>query len=334
MRSFTEYIIDYTEGKLSENDRIKFETELMHNPELKKEYELFMLVNEVMQGKVDIDEVNNDLNLSKTNKESIKLVAEFKNDPTKFSKIQSFVEDSLIGEEEKHLQAELDQINKEIKETNVNSITHEWVNQWNNNGSASNQQEIRSFVTTSLNDKENQSAKKISWYKSSMVRIISLSAAATLAVVFVIRSLIVPVSPEMLYELNYKPYQAITLVTRSSDIDLNNMYNQAIVNYRQGNYEIAALEFDLLMKTDTFRVAPCFFAGLSNIEIGNFGKAINLLTAVTAKKSDYAIEAKWYAGLSYLKIGDKANAIPYFESLSETPGYFQKPSKKILRKLR
>jgi hypothetical protein len=45
-------------------------------------------------------------------------------------------------------------------------------------------------------------------------------------------------------------------------------------------------------------------------------------------------EAQWYLGLSYLKTGEKTKAIPYFEILSKSEGFYQNQAKKLLRRLK
>ncbi|BDX37046.1 hypothetical protein CYCD_04010 [Tenuifilaceae bacterium CYCD] len=340
MKNFAQYIIDYTEGNLSNADRIKFETELIQNKDLKDEYELFLLVNEVMQGNIDIEEINAETSLSNVDEQTKQMIVEFKKEPSKYKSIQNFVENSLYEEEQK-IEKEINLITKEINENKVDDITKTWVKDWDNSqtGNASlKHKEVIHFVSSSLSDENNKSKAivepKITWYKNSAVKIVSIAAAASLVLIFVVRSLLIPSNPENLYETNYKPYEAFTSITRGADDDLTNRYNQAIVNYRQGNYELAAMEFEMIMKSDTFSSAPKFFAGLSQIELGDYAKAINLLNNVVQNNADYATEAKWYLGLTYIKTGDNNKAIPYFKDLSQTPGYYQREAKKMVKKLR
>lgn len=340
MKNFSQYIIDYTEGNLSSADRMKFETELIRNKDLKDEYDLFLLVNEVMQGKIDLEEINAETSLSNVDEQTKQMIVEFKKEPSKYKSIQNFVENSL-NEEEQEIKREINLITKEINENNVDDITKTWVKEWDNSqtGNASlKHKEVMHFVSSSLSDENNTPTAivepKITWYKNSVVKIASIATAASLVLIFVVRSLLIPSNPENLYETNYKPYEAFTSITRGADDDLTNRYNQAIVNYRQGNYELAAMEFEMIMKSDTFSSAPRFFAGLAQIELGDYAKAINLLNNVVQNNADYATEAKWYLGLTYIKTGDNNKAIQYFKDLSQTPGYYQREAKKLVKKLR
>jgi hypothetical protein len=72
--NFSQYIIDYTEGNLSNADRMKFETELIRNKDLKDEYDLFLLVNEVMQGKIDLEEINAETSLSNVDEQTKQMI--------------------------------------------------------------------------------------------------------------------------------------------------------------------------------------------------------------------------------------------------------------------
>ncbi|MGE0079209.1 MAG: tol-pal system YbgF family protein [Bacteroidales bacterium] len=337
MKNYTELITEYIEGSLSEIERKKFESELNRNKTLREQYDLLKLVNEVMQAKLDIDEINEEHSLQSIDEQTNQLVAEFKKEPSKFNDIKMFVEDSISSLEE----IELQHIYQDIYESKVDDVTAEWVKEWDNsqgNFSSLKYNEIRSFINKALSENDNhtiskESTRTISWYKNSFIRIASLSAAATLALLLMVRTLITPASPEKLFESNYQPYSAITSVTRGSSNSQTMNYNEAIVNYRQGNYQKAAVAFDLILKSDTFNIAPHFFSGLSLIELGDYSKAIYHLNKVVQNDADFSIEAQWYLGLTYLKVGDKENATIYLKNLSDTPGYYQGKATKLLEEI-
>lgn len=336
MNSLTERIIDYSEGNLSVMDRVKFESELKINAELNDEYRLFLMVNEVMQAKIDLDEIYSDGNLPQAEVESDLLVTEFKKQPSRYADINIFVENSLLSIEDLEAKREIDQIMAEINVKNIDAITEVWVDEWNSSQSGSvglKHKEVVSFVKQSLAENHNSSITErpsVSWYKSTMIRVISFSAAAAIVLIFVVRTMLLPVSPDKLFTSYYKPYQAVTSVTRSDGDGLNSIYNQAIVNYRNGDFQQAAVGFELVMKSDTFRIAPKFFAGLSHLELGNYTKAIELLNKIDAKNADFNAEAKWYLGLIYLKVGQKEKALSCFSTLSSTSGYYQQQASELV----
>lgn len=335
MNDTIKYIIDYKNGNLSDMEMLKFKDELANDKHLKFELNLLNSVDRAMRAKFDIDDVNADIALENIDNESRKAVEEYGKESAKRSEIKSFISEALMTDEER----EINQIEKEINEKGVDQITASWVDEWNNSQtgfSSIKHKEVTQFVKSSIIQKAETEIgpenPKISWYKTTLTRTISISAAATLALFFVVRSFIAPTSPQNLFETNYKPYQAFTSVTRSDDNNTVN-YNQAIVNYRQGNYELAAIEFELLMKSDTFNVAPYFFAGLSQIELGNYNKAIELLNEVVVKNRDFSTEARWYLGLTYLKTGDTLKSITYFTDLKENSSYYKNQATNLLKKL-
>lgn len=340
MGSFIKYIIDYTEGNLSESERKVFEDELLHNSELKQEYDTFIYVNKTMQGNADINSIEPELENIKIDEESKKLIEEYQKNPLKYDSIRDFVKSATLNSNEERINIEVNQINEEIREKNIDTITKKWVDEWNSDHPSieiNEKNKIRNFVTSSLEGDQNSNISKhntpaITWYKSTVFKIVGFSVAASIVILFVLQTLILPTDPNELFETNYKPYQAITTITRGSETEMMN--NQALMNYRQGNYEIAALEFDLLVSKDPQDIAALFFGGLSNIELGNYTKAIDLLSKVKAKNLDYTIEARWYIGLISLKTGDVEGAYQEFEALSKNPGFYQKTSKNILRKLK
>ena len=77
-----------------------------------------------------------------------------------------------------------------------------------------------------------------------------------------------------------------------------------------------------------------FFPGVTELELGNYGRAIDLLGGVVNQKSTYAKEATWYLGLAYIKSGNKVKASECFELLTRSHGFYSNRSEKILRLLR
>ncbi|MCB8965006.1 MAG: hypothetical protein H6536_08225 [Bacteroidales bacterium] len=338
MSKYINDIIDYAEGNLSEADRLRFEQELARNAVLKQEYALFGVVGNALRAKFDIADVESDGALPGALKQAESLVEHFERNPSRYSDIRSFIDSSILNPDDAALEAEVAQIQAEISEESIDGFTREWVKEWGeirDDRSEHRYRSIAGFVSQSMADVPNTPrVRSLKWYNRPALRIVGLSAAAGLALLFVVRSLVAPVSPDDLFNENYKPYQAFTSISRSNDGNLTSKYNQAIVNYRQGNYELAAIEFDLIMRVDTFNVSTRFFAGLSQIELSNYPAAIELLSSVEQHNADYSIEAKWYLGLCHVKVNNLSEAIPYFEQLSSEPGYYQEPSRDILRQIR
>ena len=88
------------------------------------------------------------------------------------------------------------------------------------------------------------------------------------------------------------------------------------------------------MLNSTTASAAKFFKGIIGIETGNYDRAAELLDEVVNGQGEYAKEAAWYLGLTYLKSGDKVKASGYFEFLARSPGFYMERAEKILRRLK
>jgi tetratricopeptide (TPR) repeat protein len=149
-----------------------------------------------------------------------------------------------------------------------------------------------------------------------------------------IRSLLPSSDTGKLYNTYYKPFDAVSPVTRSINSNTTDNYAAAIESYRTGNYQQAAIMFAELLQKDQFVVSSQFFLGLSQLAINNNDQAINLLTATANNSGEYGKEARWYLGLAYLKTENRLKAAECFEYLAGTGGFYKERSEKILLRLR
>jgi hypothetical protein len=88
------------------------------------------------------------------------------------------------------------------------------------------------------------------------------------------------------------------------------------------------------MLYETTSLPARFFLGITEIELENLDKSIELLGEVAAQRGEYAKEATWYLGLDYIKSGNKIKASECFELLARSPGFYADRSEKILRRLK
>jgi tetratricopeptide (TPR) repeat protein len=169
---------------------------------------------------------------------------------------------------------------------------------------------------------------------SRKVVMTGLSIAAFLTVFFLIKSLLPGNNSEEIFSEYYKPFDAVTPVSRNSNSNLNLMFTEGISFYKSGEYQSAIKRFNDVIARDSALIAPVYFAGLTQIELGNFTDAAFFLSKVSARSSEFKYEAKWYLGLSYLKTGDISNAISCFEFLSVNSEFYMERARKILRSLK
>ena len=89
-------------------------------------------------------------------------------------------------------------------------------------------------------------------------------------------------------------------------------FDQAMVFYKDADYEKAAGDFDRLLSKDPGNDTLKYYDALSLIRLNENGKALSLLNSVKVPAgSDLSVKAEWYTALVLLKQGDisKANII-------------------------
>ena len=320
-----------------------FEDNMMHD---KEDSALFDSISEYMKGMLDIEEVKNDPAFSATKEAVNVMVSEYNKNIAVNKENENFVRDIFTQTGSgKNMTDEINLIRQEIDDTNLNKITAEWVREWHEKkqtpgASDSKTEEIRNFITSAINSPAVESAKilndgkKISSSMSLFVRFTTLSAAALAGVFLLIRTLLPSSNPEKLFDSYYKPFQAISPVTRSINNNEEDNYSFAIESYKEGNYQRAAIGFATELQKDPSLTSSKFFLGLSELALNNYNQAANLLSDVAEETGEYGNEARWYLGLMYLKTGDKQKASECFEKLSLKDGFYRLRSEKILRRLK
>jgi tetratricopeptide (TPR) repeat protein len=136
-------------------------------------------------------------------------------------------------------------------------------------------------------------------------------------------------SAEKLFKMYYKSGETIG-VARGND----NMV-EALRYFTKSDYQAAEGLFEKILANDPNNIAVMYYSGISNIEIKNYQKAIQMFESIIHDGNNlYTENAEWYLGLSHLAAGevDKADAI--FKTIASTPGnYYTKDAKSILDKI-
>ena len=206
----------------------------------------------------------------------------------------------------------------EISKNDINDISAEWVREWHRKKQMQAiptlaEIERKSFIESSLKPEQTVTAEPLPVLpvvrrqgSRKLLRYSAFAAAAALGLFLVLSSL-VPSSPEDIYNSFYTPYTVISRVTRGTNNDLT-------VNLSGSN--------------------ALFQAGLSQIGAGNIDEAIGNFISVINNSGSFVKESRWYLGLAYLKKNDRIKAAECFKVLAASEGYYQKPARKILRRLR
>jgi tetratricopeptide (TPR) repeat protein len=333
MKNYTGYIIDYSDGNLSDRKRKWFEGELAQNVEVRNEYYRFKQVNDFMRGKHDLEEVRNDPDRQNIDSVAKQMISEFHENPNQYKSIRKFVETSL-NEGDPELQRKLDQTKLEAEKHHVNEITGKWVEEWdskNQTGDAATESR-RAFISSALNNEGRNNGRSTKRSNTNALRIALLAAAAMIAAIVLVKTLNPSESSEELYQKYYRPLVANTATTRnSSNID---PFSGAVELYKQGQYKAAAATFSDLLYKDSNSVSIRFFSGITLLELGDYNQAIVLLNEVATKNMEYKKEAQWYLGLAYLKLGETQKATTCIEKLAESKGYYQDQAQDLLSRLK
>ena len=320
-----------------------FEDDMLHNRE---DSSLFESISEYMQGRIDLEEVRNDPALPGMESVVKEMISDYNKTKAKNKNDEKFITDIFAnGISDEKLLDEISHIKLEINNTNINDISAEWVKEWHEkrqkNGVPDQKaEEIKNFITASykVEERDNENfitdKRKKGLTRSLLVRYASLSAAAVLGVFLLVKTLIPSYNPEKLYDSYYEPLNAVSPVTRSGNIGESASYVSAIERYKLGDYQTAAIGFSNAITEDNSVIAPRFFMGVTQLALGNYDQAINLLSDVTGRSGEYGKEARWYLGLAYLKSGEKDKASGCFKILAQSPGYYSKRSEKILRRMK
>jgi TolA-binding protein len=306
---------------------------------------LFEVISEYMKGSLDIEDVKNDPSLTWTNDVVKEMISDYNGNISKNRNNEKFIRQIFSEEEpEKKLVDEITQIRKEIAENKLEEIGAEWVKEWHEKRIGSGEvdpkfEERRDFISSSIKSEAEpvkimQNRNKKASRRTLFVRFGSLSAAAVLSAFFVIRTLFPAYNPDKIFNKFYKPFDAVSPVTRSMNNNEADLYSLAIGSYKTGDYDRAAREFSETILKDPSVVSPRFLMGLTQLALKNYDQTITLLTGVVSDSGEYAKEARWYLGLTYLKTGDKLRAAECFKYLAQSEGFYRERAENILRRLK
>jgi len=141
------------------------------------------------------------------------------------------------------------------------------------------------------------------------------------------------VSPEKIYSNFYKPYES-DLSTRSINPSTDKI-GVAYLLYQKGEYEGSYEILNNYLSKNINNQTARFYLGMNSMELGKMDKAISELKEVERDyTTPYAIHARWYLSLAYLKINEVDEAKKYLNRIIETDTFYSDQAKKILKKIK
>jgi tetratricopeptide (TPR) repeat protein len=160
-----------------------------------------------------------------------------------------------------------------------------------------------------------------------------LVASIAILIIVSLWQLITIVSPEKVYSKFYRPYEA-DLSTRSVNPSADKI-NVAYLLYQKGEYEASYEILNNYLSKNSDNQTARFFQGMNAMQLGKMDRAISELKEVEKDYSTpYAMHARWYLSLSYLKINDVDEARKYLNRIVEDDVFYAEQAKKILKKIK
>jgi TolA-binding protein len=336
------HINDKPGEKIRYKTRNGFENDLLADSD---DSALFEKIGDYMKGCLDIDDVKSDPGLTGARETVAEIISDYSSNLSGNKENEKFIRGIFMSEGSgAAMNDEIKFIRQEIDDNKLNEITAEWVREWHQKKQSigirdQKTKEISDFITGAINTPETEPVKSTvdTGHKSAgkrlFIRYAAVSAAAMLGVFLLIGTLLHSSDPGKLFDAYYKPFDAISPVTRSVNNNVADNY-APIESFKTGHYQEAAAGFGAILQKDPSQSSSKFFLGLSQLALKNYDQAVNMLSAAANEPGEYGKEAKWYLGLTYLKMADKIKAAECFEALSKSDGFYRERSEKILRRLR
>lgn len=161
----------------------------------------------------------------------------------------------------------------------------------------------------------------------------AVAAAVALLVAAVFWFDLLHPSPATLFAQYYQPYPNVEATIERND-EVADAYQQAFQWYEDGQYEEASAAFEQLLQTDVPSEALNFYAGLTSLELNQFGKSLQYFEKVIKHPDHkYYQQALWYAALASLKNQDTESAKKYLHQLSGEKGFYGDKAVQLLEEL-
>jgi len=137
-------------------------------------------------------------------------------------------------------------------------------------------------------------------------------------------------SPEKLFKMYYKSGETIG-VSRSGNANMV----EALRYFTKNDFLSAEGLFGEILSVDPQNIAVKYYSGISNIEIENYTRAIQMFEEIIAQGDNLYIEnSQWYLGLSNIAAGKLDQAESIFKVIASSPDhYYSDDAQSILDKI-
>jgi tetratricopeptide (TPR) repeat protein len=139
-------------------------------------------------------------------------------------------------------------------------------------------------------------------------------------------------SPGKIFADYYKTYQP-DISIRSINTTTDKIHLACLL-YQEGKYESSFGILDAYLLENVDNQTARFYLGMNAIELGKIDLAINELKKIEQDETTpYAVHARWYLAMTYLKSGNPDEAKMYLNSLKIGENYYSEKARKVLKKL-
>ncbi len=143
-----------------------------------------------------------------------------------------------------------------------------------------------------------------------------------------------PMNNRDLLKKYYKPYE-VALINRSDNSTLDLMLKNAEILYQRGDFEQAAVYFEMVLEEQPELAGTNLYAGISYYELERYLDAKNSLNKVIEHNDNLYIEqAEWYLGLCFLALDENERARRQFARIASGNSDRAADARKLLRKIR
>jgi tetratricopeptide (TPR) repeat protein len=156
-----------------------------------------------------------------------------------------------------------------------------------------------------------------------------IMAAAAVVISFIVLTIWQPWRQDDLYR-QYASIEMPGMAERGIPVD--SLLKKARDNFNHKNFVAAIPIFDEVLKTDPQNSLVQFYYAISLLEIEKIEKARSQFTQIYNGTSLFRFDAAFYLALSYIKSGDKTNAVEWLKKIPAGTGYYDKATG-LLKKL-
>ena len=143
------------------------------------------------------------------------------------------------------------------------------------------------------------------WYAAASVILIALIAGGLL--IFQTGKY----SDQKLFKMYYKSGEIG--IKRSGNANMV----EALMAYSKKDFVTAAQAFEQVLSNDPANIPVKYYCGISNIEIGDYTRAIQLFKQIIENKDNSYVEyAQWNLGLTYLANNQESDAVKQFKLIA------------------